>query len=1704
MNPARLLSDTPIFTRPPEVQEERSSRSTKPYRRGVQGLPSRNWGDKMQPELSEAALRELYHQGYFRQAFDAGTSLYGEYRNWPDPVLAARIAYHTGSPRTGTLLILTEGRRNPHNLALQLSFLRYQAYNQGAWSALHSLEAMEPLFVGESDLETRVRWHCLKADLLSSLRDFQGAYQAWEQAHDTNPDARPVINCQADIFLAEDRISEALEFLDRAFLNDPRDFEVVLSRAQALRTLGRESESVAFLEEQEQAFESSILTLQLASYRTMNKEFEKSLEILDRYAEQARTPDKYSDQWLEMQRFRCHYRLDSLDTAKVHLARCASPNHRKLLKNLEKSGPQDRRVSLAVQNIRQSHVTCGPATIAIVSGFWGIPADQAEIAEEICYDGTSILHHRRWAEERDWVVREFTVDWDISRTLIDRGLPFKLVTQEIDSSHIQVVSGYDERLGVLCLTDPSSPGETELIAEEAFKRWGFSGPRGLLMVPRAQANRLEGVALPDVLLYDHLYALSGYLEDDNRPRAEQSFGRLRETAPDHLVTLHAEFSLALYDSDHARGAEVNGKLLERFPDTHALIHRQQSFLSRLGQEKARSALLEESTIKPECPAPLLAVAASALFDYPSKWGQADRSLRQALRKSPTSADIHRLLGTLRWYQQRGEESLSLHRYAACLEDKEEAFSQGYFSTSVALGRSKEGLEFLRARYLRLAGKRSDAGLTLCSALEQLGEFEQAKTLLAELLERFPEDASLLLFAVDLYASLGEFEELEKLVEKCKEIGSESKFLRGEAKFHHYNGDPQKELECWLQIAKLEPSAYDIHSYVMECYHKLGQSELGLAYIEKLAADFPHNQILQRFLCRELSESKGGDPVSALQRFVEQAPQDPWGWRRLALELGSQGQEALERASELDSESSLHHQFLADWHRRCGEVEKAKVACRNALRIDVAESSPLFTTLIELCSDASEAKKELHFLWSLLEQKKDNLENALFLYQLEASQYLDQDELLDKLSSFNASRTPSATDLGAEINQARTANRTNVASALAEKAITLFPYHVGLRIQMADLHHDQDQQDEEIAALQKALALAPTSSSVMRRLSDIHRANGELAEAAHALRKAIAVEPGDSRNREKLAELCWMQDDKEQAVENLKLSLRLNPENSSAWSTLFHWAGSEPTVELARLFTKERPRDVRSWLHLYRSLPDHAVEECWAALDKALELAPLDEEIHTARIYQYLILGRFEEALKACSPEAYQGRPPRSLRLESCCVKHRMGRAAEALSDLKALLESETTFSTAWLQLADWSQGEEKLAAAQGLVKSEPKNPINHFTLGLALEATQQDPRPACREALRLDDLFERAALLLYSESVEKNDAEQLQQDFKAYSRAIGPNERAYYEYFCAFLANNETLAKQRLTALALSDSLDLALSYCIHELIRRERSDILIAVFEVLGQEGQGTWKAGSFYAQALLKQQKVSHLESVLKTLPKDCEFYYGFLGEYLGELTASQFKSFIKKHGDEVKSHTYPWGTALSKFTSDPPFDYATAINWSEDWKNRDGVQPWMLFHRSIALRSIGRGEEAYELDVWIDRNLEPDHFRPYLDTCLAFEEASAGQVESAAVRLQRVSDHESNYYRFIEYQTRAILFAEQGQIKEARQTASRAHVFLSSDKWDSWLITCQARATKSLQDRDRSIATHLWAVKQSLHRNRSTGIVLLSIIAALIVHLISLMST
>ncbi|UJR85990.1 Hypothetical protein I5071_80710 [Sandaracinus amylolyticus] len=130
---------------------------------------------------------------------------------------------------------------------------------------------------------------------------------------------------------------------------------------------------------------------------------------------------------------------------------------REVLNHLERGAAGERkRVMLpAFPTVQQKRNYCGPASLELVLRSLGIDVDQDRIAPEVKGDRGSTLHAMTtYLESHGLVTRRFEGDASRFRACLELGLPVIVEEEYSTTSHVAVMIGVDEELGLLFVQDP--------------------------------------------------------------------------------------------------------------------------------------------------------------------------------------------------------------------------------------------------------------------------------------------------------------------------------------------------------------------------------------------------------------------------------------------------------------------------------------------------------------------------------------------------------------------------------------------------------------------------------------------------------------------------------------------------------------------------------------------------------------------------------------------------------------------------------------------------------------------------------------------------------------------------------------------------------------------------------------------------------------------------------------------------------------------------------------------------------------------------------------------------------------------------------------------------------------------------------------------------------------------------------------------------
>ncbi|MEZ5301323.1 MAG: C39 family peptidase [Verrucomicrobiales bacterium] len=884
---------------------------------------------------------------------------------------AGRLVFWLGARRLSAALHITNHRHAPEDERALFYYACEYARRVGTYDALRFVEGSLPLI---ADQRVRADLLALSGFLLGTLRDFGAAFAALDEADAVLGEHDPWLMVErADVLEMADRRDEALALSQAALEIRPWYRPALLQTAGLLSQSDRDGEAIAVLEEALDHTENSGVPMRLQGFYSEQDDAENGLRCLELCERWMPLADKDLAEWIAARRSDYYYHLGDFEAARLHAEAAGEGFHEAVTKRL--ADPENwtkSRVRLPVGFVRQNRMTCGPATLTALSQYWGAKVDHLDVAEEICYDGTPAHSERRWAESRGMIAAEFRVTPEAIRALIDRGVPFTLTTVEPTSAHLQALIGYDDRIGVLLIRDPTLRHYREFVEEPFFKGYAATGPRGMLVLPEAEAARLDGIELPERDLYDLLNRLQSALEAHRRHEAEAAYRDLCAAAPGHRLTYQALRALGAYDGDARKRLEAAEGMRRLFPEDQRSLLGLFYELDGTGTRSDRLALLGEALALDSPHSAFYLRRAEILAEDARTHEAAAWNFRRAHRRAPQDAEALRGWASLLWEQREFAEATRLYRFASCLEEKREDLATTYARACRITGRAEEGIAFLHDRLTRFGHQAAYPAITMFLALEEADRLEDGFRILEWAMERRPDDAALMLFAARKFGAYGQRERAESLLAGADERGSRREWLSAAASLAEQRGDLEASRDHWRALLEIAPLTESAHSAIARITGELEGPEAAIAGIAATRADFPFHSGLASLHVNWLREAESPESEKVLRAMIEHDPDNDWARRELALELRRLGRvgEAVDearRAVEADPHGSYSHSVLGGMLLAAGDRDAARDSLRRAVELD-ADNCGAIDWLFEASPGAAARHESIAFLSEQIERQ----------------------------------------------------------------------------------------------------------------------------------------------------------------------------------------------------------------------------------------------------------------------------------------------------------------------------------------------------------------------------------------------------------------------------------------------------------------------------------------------------------------------------------------------------------------------------------------------------------------------------------------------------------------------------------------------------------------------------------------------------------------
>ncbi|MBI1852984.1 MAG: tetratricopeptide repeat protein, partial [Planctomycetes bacterium] len=1555
---------------------------------------------------------------------------WGDFRAWPGTragVLAGRLASQLGDNRLGVALFLRAGRRDPKDPEARCYYAEALLRSRGTFETWRFLRESEVSMAAPP--RACADWFGLRARIASFFRDFDDAERWLARAEAAAPDHPWIAVERSAVMERADRHDESLDAARRSLSLRAWYAPGVLATARALILLERESEALELLVDASARLESAAVVGELGQVQMELGLHQDARRSFERFAELSPLMDRFIARWLAGQRSDAAYHCGDIPEATEFARLAGGPFYVALVDRLANAATPTKRKVLSVSAVHQRHMTCSPATLSAISRYWSMPTDHVAVADAICYDGTPDHSQRIWAERNGWVAREFTLDWETARSLLDRGLPFTVSTVEPTSAHSQAVIGYDERRATLLFRDPSECYAVERRSEAFFARYVATGPRAMVFVPADHAPRLDETRLPDADLFDLYHRVQATLEKHDLDAARDACRALAERAPDHRLTLYARHALCAQEFDFDGALACIERLLERYPGNERLLLIKLGCLRALARHADRLALLDEQCVRWDRHPAFLQLRAQEMTHGESNHEAVIRSLRRWIGDGTGCF----ALAISYWRRRELDVAAELHRLASCLDDTDESYARAYFDAALRIRRHDEALEHLRARVRRFAKKSGRPATTLFGALSDLARDPEAFEALESALDARADDVDLLLFAAERHARCGQLDRARALLERGVSLSPGGPWHRAAAAIAWVGGEDEKALSLWRDVLAKEPAALDAHRAIAQIRRDTLGSDAATAYLRDVAAAFPRHRGIQRLWAEWSSDVDRATAEAPVRRFVELDPMDAWARRELAWILIANGRldEAateLDLAKQLDAASPFTFNLVGRLFALRGNVTESNAAYREAIRI-AADTDYAVTHLLQQCTSPAERRGVLAFLWGEV-QKQHAHGDSVFVYCRHAKGVVDSDELLASVRAL-ADALPDRWECAAALyEQLREMGRADESADVAADLARKFPMLPRAWVELGRSHLDRGRSEEARVAISRALEISPRYAAAARRLAEVHEKAGDLEAARRVLERAVALGPLDPANHGCLADVLWLVGEKDAAIEHLSTAVRLDPDYGWAWESLQRRAQelSRPEVpgNVARDLTLRRPRDARAFLLLADTLSDPG--EALAALDRAIELDPQNAEAHDRRAATLVDLARFDEALAACRPPALAASPPVLLRGREAWVTARKGDLTRAITLMRDVVSESADYFWGWRQLAEWYDSKEEfrdsLLAAEQMARIRPENATSHGYVadGKRKTGDRAGAKDACRRAVEIAPDYAFAGLVLFDLQFEDEQFDDAAATLKILEEHVGGPlvlarqvklHAARRNFSAALEAFGKICSTASDDAWPCRTSIDAL--FDAHQVEPARAALLDSAKLPTFNATVAVVW------LERLAAKKRWIECDRFVDDMSPHDVAWPRVASRYLELLVPAErgieMRRYVRRNRERLRRYPQSWGSvgyALHQFDLD-----RAAVKWLSDWRSREGLQPWMLLNLVGSLRELRRLPEARRVSEAALEITPVDYATADHKLWLAFDEAARGDVGKADERLRGVEPTALNaWYRTFFSLTRVLI--------------------------------------------------------------------------------------
>jgi len=1288
-----------------------------------------------------AECQSLYDEHRFLDAYEASVEYWTastpiDELSAEEMIFASRLASRLGGMRLSRHLCRKARERYPGSPIVRYFTRHIHGVRHLLLDELLEFEKDPEL--GGDDPELRASWQAAHAYIFATLRDFTRARELLKRAHELSPGSAWVFSQEADVFGMADQWRDSLCCAEHGCEADPRSPWPVLSLADALLHLGEIQEAVPRLllaSRDSQFFHvvQAACWYHCALAETLEgNERHQTLLTARKLAERIEAMTPLSDR--EFKSSLARMWLDLAEMGDDHAAmehwaqKARSPFHRKILANL-KANPDGKRIRLPYRRTIQKHAECVPASISSALSATGVYVPVEELAGEVTFGGTPGWAAADWLRQKGYHVRFFAATPGITGRLIEAGIGFTISWDDDESGHTVAIVGIDHAAGTAIVHDPSSFRSAEYLISGFTADYGPLGLTAMAAVPITLAVVLDAIVPPESEVVEAAEAQQKALAMYGSTAARPIVKDLETRLPDHPGTSYLRAIQSLADGRVGRALEGFRKLLEAYPQSPTVRVRLMTACRSLGdtallRETLRSVVETgkmpgvDSLNDWNAPHPRYFYNYADLLRFSAEtWAKSESLLCSLMRNNWRSAGAWHVLADLRWDQRDHKSALLAYRIASTLAEHNEHYAAAYVNVLCRIGRTHEGMEWLRSRAERLGNSIHGVStwITYVGMLEDWGNPDLALTVCRDVLGRFGTSPSLLAFAVPFFARMGQWEEAEHWFEALRRTGAEAYFEEAAVYFFQMRGMTDKALEhaeAWISEVPLSIPARSKLLWLVASVH--GKTH-ALDRAAQWMRERPENEHFEELFCQHV-EFPIWRKIRVLRGRVKRNRDDAWAWRELAMaaiwefehsdevhrgRLQPRIQSYLAEADRLTSgdTATLHAQGL--WHEALGNWKEALRCYLESIRFDPGGSWG-YHRAFEI--SARFLATEQRAMWAEVEpiwlSNPGHLPDCLQIIR-HLNELFGPRETEQIIANWRELRPddPNVVEAMANLLLDFGHGRSDSIRALEllRPAVKRYPYHSGLRFSLARAW--QATSDDAAAAreLQELVLRRPDNLSALIQLALIREREGRTHDALRILKGASEQEPQNPDPLDILAQLLIANGRYDEAIAVVEDGLRRLPHSVRMYdraTALFAKCGRrEKAVETARQAIQAYPSRAYLWLLLGRTLREHAefaapgeIEQC---LRRSLQL---NHGLYESADWLAVILTeqrRYKEAFRILSDVELRLANPSPVQGRMAWIRRQTGEKRAAITDLSDVLQRFPGYTWGWNTLLNWLEEDEE-------------------------------------------------------------------------------------------------------------------------------------------------------------------------------------------------------------------------------------------------------------------------------------------------------------------------------------------------------------------------------------------------------------------------------